>query len=82
MSRVANSFEYDELVRYLRGFETWDDRGGFDFGGIVGLLGACLDCIAAKAQSQEISDIAEHLTDRQVKALRVLAASASKSNNS
>jgi hypothetical protein len=64
---------FEELETYLRNFETWDNRGGFDFGGAVQLLGACRKCLHDKAQEQELRGLAEHLGEQQTTFLRKLA---------
>lgn len=46
----------EELAGYLLDFETWDHRGGYDFGGMVSLLGACMDNLRKHALEAELPE--------------------------
>lgn len=61
---VIESFE--ELEEVLRGFESWEDRGGYDFGGAMILLGACLDNLRRHAVEDELVTFGARLDGEQV----------------
>lgn len=57
---------FDELTKYLREFDTWDHRGGYDFNGMVHLLGACIDNLRRHALPEEIAQVKHSLERHQL----------------
>ena len=64
---------FEELAEVLRNFTTWGDRGGYDFGGALTLLGACLENIQKHAQEAELEEVAERLDAGQIAFLKKLS---------
>lgn len=64
---------YEELLGYLRKFETWENRGGYDFVGAVHLLGACLDNLGSHATTADLDHVAHCLDGNQQKFLLRIA---------
>lgn len=66
---------FDDLENLLRNWRLWaSDEGPYDVGGMMALLGACLDNLREHALEAELEDIAEFLTPEQAEFLRGLAA--------
>src|SRR5262245_60377609 len=56
---------FEELAMYIRQFQTWDNRGGYDFAGMAHLLGACLDNLRRYASTDEIEEMPKFLEPQQ-----------------
>ena len=57
---------FEELAKYLREFDTWDHRGGYDFSGMVYLLGACLDNLRKFSLPIEMEELPGRLEPHQL----------------
>lgn len=66
---------FEALIEYLRQFETWGDRGGFDSGGAVALLAAVLDCLHKNFNDGDLEELRDRLDENQVATLMKLASS-------
>jgi hypothetical protein len=64
---------FEELAATVRDFTTWGNRGGYDFGGALHLLGACLENMQKHAQQSELEEMAERLKPDQIAFLKKLA---------
>jgi len=64
---------YEELEAYIRRWTSWSGDG-YDFGGIVGLVAACLSNIGECANEGDLADFAERLEPEQQEVLVRLAA--------
>jgi len=60
---------YEALVDLLRTWRSWSGDG-YDVGGMMHLLGACLDNLKAHALEAELDELAEFLEPAQVEFLR------------
>lgn len=69
---------YEDLVAYLRQFETWGEGGGYDFVGVVHLLGACLDNLGQHAIADELETIEDILDPVQWSLLKQICISKTK----
>ena len=69
--RTINS--YSELLAYLEAWTSWEDPDVYDFGGIVGVLGACLTNLERNALDAELEDIANRLEPGQLETLLRMA---------
>jgi hypothetical protein len=66
---------FEDLEGLLRNWRLWaSDEGPYDVGGMMCLLGACLDNLRECALEAELEDIAEFLTPEQGDFLCALAA--------
>jgi hypothetical protein len=54
--------DFHSLASYLRGFQSWNDSGGYDFGGAVHLLEACLEGISEHALDADIEEVSQRLS--------------------
>jgi hypothetical protein len=57
---------FDDFAQRIRDFETWGDSGGYDFGGAVILLGACLDNLEKHALPAELEELTDRLEPSQI----------------
>lgn len=73
-----NSFE--DLAKYLREFHTWQDTGGYDFTGMVYLLGSCLDNLRKYASKEEVEEIKDILEVHQIAFLNRIVDKTSENN--
>jgi hypothetical protein len=64
---------FEDLAATLRNFTTWGNRGGYDIGGALHLLGACLENIEKHAKQTELEEMAEHLDPDRIAFLKKLA---------
>jgi hypothetical protein len=61
---------FESLATYLRNFTTWNETGGYDFNGMVFLLGACLDNLRKRASKEEVDEISAILEKHQLAFLK------------
>lgn len=66
---------FEKLVEYLRNFETWDERGGYDLGGVAALLGACLDNFQKKANETDLASLGSYLNPQQLRTIEAIVCS-------
>jgi hypothetical protein len=66
---------FEKLVEYIRNFETWDERGGYDLGGITSLLGACLDNLQKKGNETDLPSIGTYLNPQQLRVMETIVCS-------
>jgi hypothetical protein len=73
--KPAEIQSFDDLIKYLRNFTTWDGDHVHDFGGAFMMLGAILDNI--REDEAYFDDIGRYLTDDQKTFLKRAAEQAS-----
>jgi len=64
---------FEAFAENIRNFTNWGDRGGYDFGGSVYLLGSCLDNLRKHATQVELEELAERLEPEQIAFLNELS---------
>ncbi len=65
---------HEELIRYLREFRTWGNAGeGYDYVGMLHLLGACLENLRKYASESELKELGDCLEAGQLLFLKKLA---------
>lgn len=72
-SRHDNHSNFEELEGFLRTWRSWVGDE-YDFGGMVALLGACLENIERHAIDGDLEDFADRLDPEQQRTLFKLAA--------
>lgn len=65
---------FEDLENYIRTFTSWDNEGGYDFGGAVYLLLASLDNLRFRSLEAELDDIGEYMSQEQIVFLKKITA--------
>ncbi|MEO0452431.1 MAG: hypothetical protein AAFZ74_19115 [Pseudomonadota bacterium] len=63
---------FDELLRFVRGWTSWDDPNSYDAVGILSVLAACLDNLAEMGNEGDVEHIPYVLDSRQIEVLKRL----------
>lgn len=62
---------YEDLVQFLKDFRSWGNAGeGYDYVGMIHLLGACLENLRKYASESELAELGECLEAGQIQFMK------------
>ncbi len=64
---------YRDLLESLESWMSWDDQEVYDFGGMMGILGACLSNLSRFGVEGELDEVSNYLEPAQREMLLRLA---------
>ena len=64
---------YDQLVKYLENWMSFDDNESYDFNGMVGLLCSCLRNLDKYSTEGDFEELEDMLEDSEKEMIRKLA---------
>jgi len=65
---------YEDLLRLLKDYRSWGNAGeGYDYVGMIHLLGACLENLKKYASDSELNELSECLEAGQIQFLKKLS---------